>query len=639
MLRGFPKEILKEMHYDDPLLHAADYDKPAPMVKDYRVWERRMRLGIGGIIKASHADGPIIQEYYKTRPEFFAMNIDGKRPSPEEKPSEYLKLCVSNKELAAIQIERGRKFFSTRGESSIEFVTFDVGFMDGDGWCWCEQCKALDPQEQKKRDYPVSYRQDGTLIQKTINYPALSDRYVNYWNRIAQGLEKEFPDKLIGGLIYGAVGPPPLRERVHPNIVLPYTGASSLRQANPLSWVRRTLDGWFAAGLRNFYWRPNLMFFDYFGLPFYYAEDGGELVKYLVKNGAKGFDFDTWGNNFATDGVNIYVILRLVWDADQDVKALVKEYCDKCYGRAGQHVHDYLMQCKAVREALIKATDLPGRDQDWVGTLGRFFNDTVIEQLDGIAQRVRDAAKDDEEQFRRRVQVFLTGHQCTVLQARTIALTDKKGKSVEDYNRLVALATEKERFLEGLGPTWAVSTPSIRWRTRKNKFGPVVGFSFYESFQGKKIAAPLPDRWKFYLDQPDAGEQKKLHTGEFDDSNLLTLSINDYWENQGLDFNGVVWYRARFTAPAREEGKRYYLWFGAIDDGFWIYLNGVKVGEDITSEERPDVWLNPYCCEVTDQLRFKEENLVSVKVQDVGGRGGIYNGAFLLESTVVPAKE
>jgi len=285
-----------------------------------------------------------------------------------------------------------------------------------------------------------------------------------------------------------------------------------------------------------------------------------------------------------------------------------------------------------VREGLIKARGLPDRNQDWVGKLGRFYDEEVLAELERLASRIEKAAKSDEEQFRKRVAVFLTGHQYTCLQARTMALNDKKNKTVEEFNRLIALATEKERWLENLGPTWAISAPVLRWHTLKNKFGPSVGYLYYESLQGKTISAPLPTRWKFYLDQPDAGETKGLHTDRFDDSALVSLSIYDLWENQGFDYNGMAWYRVRFTAPPRKPGRRYYLWFGAIDDGYWIYLNGQKVGETFTDEDHLDVWYTPYTCDVTDQLNYGEENLIAVKVRDIAGGGGIYKGAFLLEA-------
>jgi len=622
MLRNLPKDVLKEVHCDDT----------SAMVKDYQVWERRMRLGVGGVIKASHSDGWFIQKYAKDHPEYFAQQYDGTRNWPEIWPRENMKLCVSNPEVAQIQVARARELLAARSDTNVDNITFNIGFQDSDGWCWCDACKALDPPDQAKRMYPVVYREGDAWVHKSIEYPYLSDRYVTYWNRVAEALEKDFPDKLVGGMSYGAVGPAPLRTRVHPNIVVPYTGGSNLRQSNPIEGMQRGLDGWFKAGLRNFYWRPNLMYFDYFGLPFYYAEDGGRIVQYMVRNGAKGFDFDTWGNHFATDGVNVFVILRIMWDPEQDVEALVREYCDNAYGRCGGLAHQYLMRCKAIREEIKKAQGLPRRDQDWVGTLGRFFDEQAIQDLDRLAEQMQAASRQDADQFRRRVEVFLKGHAYTRLQAAVIRLNDKKNKTVEEYNRLISLVAEKEQFIENLGPTWAVCAPVIRWRTRFNKFGPSVGFLFYESLKGKRVSAALPERWAFYVDQSDSGEQKKLHTEEFDDSHLVTISIYDTWEPQGFDYNGIAWYRARFRAPRREPGKRYCLWLGAVDESCWIYLNGRKVGENIyDAEKNPDAWYTPTWADVTDHLRYDDENLVAVKVRDIAGAGGIYKGAFLLE--------
>ena len=636
ILKGFPKDILRESGYTDPkLLGKIDYGKPADYVRDFRVWERRMRLGVGGIIKASHADGWLIKEYWEKRPDFFAQRWNGKRRAPGEKRDVNAKLCVSNQDLIKLQQERGLEFFRRLREQPppAEQITFDIGFQDSGGWCWCAPCKAMDEPGQRKGTYPVTWQEDGKWVEKKVKYPALSDRYVRYWNQIAEAVCAEFPQKLIGGLIYGAVGPAPVHARVHPNLVVPYTGASSLRANDPLPWVKKELERWFDAGLRNFYWRPNLMYFDYFALPFYYAEEGGELIKYMVQNGARGFDFDTWGNHFATDGVNIFVILRLMWDPDQDVNALVKEYCDKGFGKAGPLVHDYLMRCRAIREEIKVAKGIPSRNQDWVGKLGRFFDAEERAALDALAGQIKAASADDAPQFQKRVEVFLIGHQYTMLQAATIELTDKRNKSVAEFNELVRLVVKKEKWIENLGPTWAISTPLVRWHTTKNKFGPSVGYTYYESFRGKAIAAPLPERWKFFLDEKEVGDRLGLHTDKYDDSKLPHLSIYAMWEKQGYtEYNGHAWYRARFQAPEREEGRRYYLWFGAIDDGFWIYLNGQEVGKDFTTEERTHVWYTPYACEVTDQLKYGAENLVSVRVRDLRGGGGIYRGAFLLKS-------
>jgi len=56
------------------------------------------------------------------------------------------------------------------------------------------------------------------------------------------------------------------------------------------------------------------------------------------------------------------------------------------------------------------------------------------------------------------------------------------------------------------------------------------------------------------------------------------------------------------------------------------------VGENFTTEKNLDVWFTPYACDVTDQLKYGEKNLVAVKLRDKWGFGGIYKRAFLIEA-------
>jgi len=620
--RGFPKEMFEETNWGDP----------SKMVQEYKVWERRMRLGKAGQIKVSHKMGFFHQKYYQERRELFAQQLDGTRNWPECWPTSNIKMCVSHPDVAKILIERGRESLGRRHDYNIEWITYDMGFNDSGGWCFCDRCKALDPRNAPKASYSGVIKKGKTWASKRIHHVALTDRYATLWNKVATALGKDYPDELIGSVIYSACSSPPVREKLHRNIILAYSGGSDFRRARPLEPIKRELSRWFAAGLRNFYWRPNFMYFDLKGLPFFYADEAGELIRYLTANGAKGFHFDTWQNNFATDGINVYVVLRVMWNPELDVRELIKEYCDKAFGRAGREVHDYFMVCKAIRDKLIADKDpaLPPRTQDYQGEMYRYFDEETLNDLEARAKRIEELAKGDEEQFRKRVEVFLTGVKYTLLQGRSILYLAKKERTLKHLNRLVTTIREKEEFIENLGPSWAICTPSIRWWTKLMKFGPALGWHYYEPFKGKQIAALLPDRWKFYIDQTESGEDKKLHTDAFNDSDLVTLSIRKLWEKQGFDYNGIAWYRTRFEAPKKAEGKRYYLWFGAIDDGFWLYVNGQKVGEDFSTEERPHVWYTPYCCEVTDQLRYGEENLIAVKVRDILGAGGIYKGAFLL---------
>jgi len=457
------------------------------------------------------------------------------------------------------------------------------------------------------------------------------------WNKVAKGLERDYPDRFIGVMRYSAVSLPPVRERVHKNVILSYTGGSDLRKSLGYRAVAAELEQWFEMGLKNFYWRPNLLNKNCYGLPLFLADDVGRLVQYLVKNGCKGFDYDSWKNHFAAEGVNLFVIVSLMWDPEQDVGALIREYFEKAYGRAGKHVHEYFMVCKKVRERMVAGRpDDPGRAQDYLGALYRYYDLATLQEFERIATRIEEVTKSDAEQFERRTAVFLVGVKYALLQLRVMHLLNKKDKSIDDYNRLIEMVQEKERFIENLGPTWAVSTPVLRAQIRSSrpvppgKLAPYVGYQFYKTCTGKTVIAVLPDEWSFYIDQSESGERKGLPTEDFKDSRLRKLSVHDVWENQGFDYNGVAWYRTRFAAPKREPDKRHTLWFGAIDGSSWVYVNGALVGERDSSKV-PNAWFMPYAVDVTDHLRPVADNLIVVRVHDKAGLGGIYRGALLLE--------
>ena len=47
------------------------------------------------------------------------------------------------------------------------------------------------------------------------------------------------------------------------------------------------------------------------------------------------------------------------------------------------------------------------------------------------------------------------------------------------------------------------------------------------------------------------------------------------WESQGFaDYLGLGWYRQQFSPPAGPLPKHAYLYFGAVDEDAWLYLNG-----------------------------------------------------------------
>lgn len=98
------------------------------------------------------------------------------------------------------------------------------------------------------------------------------------------------------------------------------------------------------------------------------------------------------------------------------------------------------------------------------------------------------------------------------------------------------------------------------------------------------------------------------------------MRVDRAWEKQGAEYDGVAWYRVRFTAGELPDNGKLYLQFGAADESAWVYLNGQFVGEHNLGEAG---WDKPFAVEVTPAMR-EGPNVVAVRVLDRILAGGIW---------------
>jgi sialate O-acetylesterase len=139
----------------------------------------------------------------------------------------------------------------------------------------------------------------------------------------------------------------------------------------------------------------------------------------------------------------------------------------------------------------------------------------------------------------------------------------------------------------------------------------------------RKIAS-LSGSWKFSI-----GDDNEWANPSFDDSDWDQISVPGQWENQGYnDYNGYAWYRKSFTIKEVPANSQIYLLLGRIDDVDEVYLNGVKVGKCgkfpptyVTAYDRERKYIIP-----AESLKENTQNIISVKVYDSYGEGGIIDG-------------
>ncbi len=293
---------------------------------DWFGWQR-----LGGTLNMSggHAFGHLWAKYGKDHPDWFALQPDGSRDQSAN--PDRARLCKSNADLiAAIAKEKIEEL--TRKP---DLLGVSLGPNDGGrtSFCSCPKCEALDsPKGRKVMLWDFS---KGT--QREFEHVSLTDRMVYFWNAIAEQVVKAHPDKFLVVDAYSVYAPPPVERKLHPNLLVRFAPldyhSEDYRQESLREW-----DAWSKAAKR-IYFRPNLMLLGRReGLPLLYVHKFGEDFRYLASHGMMGTDFDSCCHNWATQGLNYYVVARLHWNPEQDVNTIVaSDYCpEPGFGPAGK---------------------------------------------------------------------------------------------------------------------------------------------------------------------------------------------------------------------------------------------------------------------------------------------------------------
>lgn len=141
----------------------------------------------------------------------------------------------------------------------------------------------------------------------------------------------------------------------------------------------------------------------------------------------------------------------------------------------------------------------------------------------------------------------------------------------------------------------------------------------------------LEGRWKFSI-----GDDMKRAEPDYDDSSWETISVPSAWENQGFHgYDGFAWYRNLFNGSNLPKDKPMFLFLGYIDDVDEVYINGTLVG---ISGSFPPKFHTAYSARrrymiPSSVVNFDGNNLISVRVFDKYGEGGIVHGDIGLYTT------
>ncbi|MFQ6131935.1 MAG: DUF4838 domain-containing protein [Armatimonadota bacterium] len=251
------------------------------------------------------------RELFEEKPELFRMSTKGERePSGN--------LCASNDEAIKIVCDNALEFF--KGFPQAELIHFwgdDV--MDG-GWCTCEQCRELLPQDQ--------YLKVCNAVAEALGDQDVEIDYIAYHDTLEPEFNVEPADRLT--LLFAP------RERCYGH----FLGDPTCRENQPYANALRKHVELFPGRTYIFEYYDDAILYGSLSVPLqhtiaadlsFYEQLGIKRVQSLMFG-----RFSWWAYP-----LNMYVFARLCWDAEPSVEDLTNEFCELLYAESGPPMAEY----------------------------------------------------------------------------------------------------------------------------------------------------------------------------------------------------------------------------------------------------------------------------------------------------------
>jgi len=144
----------------------------------------------------------------------------------------------------------------------------------------------------------------------------------------------------------------------------------------------------------------------------------------------------------------------------------------------------------------------------------------------------------------------------------------------------------------------------------------------------------FPEPWRFKMDPEDQGVSDRWFDPVLDDSQWGLLRTDTEVQGWGKD-PGFGWYRAILPITEKDMSRSFkYLYFEAVDEEAWVYLNGTKIFEhtvESTGLPPSELWVTPFVVPLTD-VALHAKALLAVRVHNQGSMGGIWKPVHLILS-------
>ncbi|HRJ73202.1 MAG TPA: DUF4838 domain-containing protein [Terrimicrobiaceae bacterium] len=417
----------------------------------------------------------------------------------------------------------------------------------------------------------------------TAGAPSATDRIWFFLNRVIEKVVKVHPDKKFGMLIYANNQMPPRLEQVHPNMVLVIAplGISPLHDVrNPKSKTNRAykewLEDWMLLAKSS---GAEVYYYDYEPLGFSWNMAMicprwaiiGKNYPWFHKLGLDGYTtqgHDDWGSS----GLDNYLMQRLHWNADQDYKAIIKDYSQARFGAAAPAMIEYF---DILEKRMEEIPDLYGNEV-WSNHL------ILTPEVRAACRKALDQAVKTADTPQAKAQV----ETIVLMQKSTDAMCDalEYERETGDYAGAVKKMEPVFEVVEKLNAIYPNFMNAVRMKKDSRRPFETGGmYNHYRQIAERIEAVPassrlvLPRMWKGMLDTRNhaaaLGYQKPdVAVTQLEDLDI-TVCPDVKYQTQGEV--AAFFYRTEVDVPKDFAGKKITLFFpGLIARALQIWING-----------------------------------------------------------------
>jgi hypothetical protein len=349
-------DILREPCFDFRELHM-------PMARwnaHYRDWHKldiKEGKNEWGLFVHTFDDFIPAQVFYDIHPEYFSF-LNVKRVPDGQ-------LCLSNPAVYNIVVDSLRAHMARKPEA----LYWSVSQNDTYKACECEPCR---------EEYSL--------------YGGYSGAMVHFVNRLAS----EFPDKVVSTLAYQYTRSAPANIKPAGNVNIMFCSIECNRSL-PL-WTdpssasfRKDMEDWCRLTGNIFMWDYVVQFRNLLS-PFPNLRVLQPNIQYFRDNGIKMM-FQQGSGGLISEFVELrsYLIAKLLWDPDADVRGLMEDFCYGYYGPAGKHILAYIDRMHDALEQTGGSLGIYGYPYDGITT---YLTPELIGEYGGIFDEAEQSVSD-----------------------------------------------------------------------------------------------------------------------------------------------------------------------------------------------------------------------------------------------------